>query len=210
MIRTASDARTRSSAARPIVQSPSAFDGTLGDFIDRYVVGALPSPDSVRHFHDALHAYVNSTNPLFLLRYVSKTKPRAIYETADGTRFSTTDNAPAWWVHAALMQDYRIAPEAFAEVDATMPSHMFDVAATSAPTANAAGWHIAHIFDVKDGKTDFGRWTRADVIRRFVRSIHPCNYFPIAMPEWQRWGRRRASNRCLRCNVRGAIRQCLV
>lgn len=132
--------------------------------------------------------YITSTNPLFLLRYVSGTTRREIYQTDDGTQFRATDNAPAWWVHAALMQGYRIAPDEFAEVASTMPAHMFDVAATSAPTASAAGWHIAHIFGVKDGNTDFERWTRADVVGRFVRNIHPCNYFPIAKTEWQRWG----------------------
>ena len=145
---TASGVRTVSPAARPIVQNPAEFDGILDDFIERYVLGAIPAPESVTHFHEALQNYVSGANLLFLLRYISKIARRGIYETNDGTRFRATDNAPAWWVHAALMQDYRIAPEAFANVVAAMPAHMFDVSATTAPTASAAVWHIAHIFDV--------------------------------------------------------------
>jgi hypothetical protein len=68
-----------------------------------------------------------------------------------------------------------------------MPAHMFDVPATM-PTANRAGWHIAHVFDVKDGKTAFADWGRADAIGRFVRSVHPCNYFLLPKTNWQRWG----------------------
>ena len=188
IIYTASDARAGSPPARLIAQSPPEFDGMLDTFIEQYVLASLPTPEVVGDFHDTLQAYICSRDPLFLLRYVSKTERRASYHTTDGTRFRATDNAPAWWVHAALTQEYRIAPEAFAEVIATMPAHMFDVAAVTAPTASASGWHIAHIFDVKDGNTDFQRWTRADVVGRFVRNIHPCNYFPIAKPEWQRWG----------------------
>ena len=41
---------------------------------------------------------------------------------------------------------------------------------------------------MKDGNTDYKRWSHADVIGRFVRNIYPCNYFPIAKSEWQRWG----------------------
>lgn len=188
MIFTANDARTLVPTARALVHSPPEFDGTLDVFIDRYVLADLPKREAVEHFHDALQKYIISPDPLFLLRAVAGTERRTIYRTHDGTRFRAADNAPAWWVHAALVQGYRIAPEAFADVVATIPTHMFDVAAISAPTASSAGWHIAHMFDVKDGNTDYERWTRADVVSRFVRNIHPCNYFPLAKSEWQRWG----------------------
>ncbi|MDB4873814.1 MAG: hypothetical protein JWM41_260 [Gemmatimonadetes bacterium] len=69
-----------------------------------------------------------------------------------------------------------------------MPTHMFEVAKMCAPTASAAGWHVAHIFPVKDGNTDFARWDTADITRRFVRNIHPCNYFFIPKTDWQTWG----------------------
>lgn len=123
-LRVARDARSLTVTARRIQRSPPEFDGTLDAFIEQYVLGVLPTRESVRDFHEGLQTYINSTNPLFLLRHVSGTEGREIYHTNDGTRFRATDNSPAWWVHAALMQRYRIAPDAFAEVVATMSTHM--------------------------------------------------------------------------------------
>jgi len=188
LIHTAKDAKAAQLNGRSLAPSPTAYDGTLDEFIHKYVLADLPSRNAVTAFHTALTQYVESSDPLFLLRYVSDTVRRSIYETNDGTRFRATDNSPAWWVHAMLVQDHRIAPGAFAEVIATIPAHMFDVATSTGPTASAAGWHIAHIFDVKDGNTDCKRWSRAEVIGRFVRNIHPCNYFLIAKTAWHRWG----------------------
>lgn len=188
LIRTASDARAATQTSRTLIRSPAAFDGTLEDFIERYILPDLPTSSVVTAFHHALAEYVAQPDALFLLRAVRGTERRVTYRTNDGTRFEATDNAPAWWVHAMLAQGYEIAPGAFREVVKTIPAHLFDVRSSAAPTANAAAWHVAHILPVKDGDTDYPRWRRADVVRRFVRSVHPCNYFPIAKAEWQRWG----------------------
>lgn len=188
LIHTASDARISTQPSHALVRSPAAFDGTLEDFIERYILPDLPTPSAVTAFHHALAEYVAHPDALFLLRAVSGTERRVAYRTNDGTRFKATDNAPAWWAHAMLAQGYEIAPGAFGEVVDTMPAHLFDIRSSAAPTANAAGWHIAHIFDVKDGDTNYAKWHRADVARRFVRNVHPCNYFPLPKPEWRRWG----------------------
>lgn len=187
-LKCASDARRLATPARCPVPPPATYDGTLDDFIERYVLRNLPSPDAVSRFHRAFAAYVRTPDPLFLLRAVRATERRQIYATRDGTRFKATDNAPPWWVHAALLQDCDIAPGAFANVIATIPAHMFDVPPVTPPTASAAGWHIAHTFPVKDRDTNFQSWTRRDVVRRFTRNIHPCNYFLVAKTDWQRWG----------------------
>jgi hypothetical protein len=186
-ITTAADARSLFASAHPLVPSPPSYDGTLQDFAGEYVIPNLPSAETVEVFHDQLRAYILAEDPLFLVRAVRGTERRGIYKTDDRTRFKATDNAPAWWT--ALAQGYQIDDDAFAEVIATMPAHLFDVAKTCAPTANGAGWHIAHIFDVKDRNVDYERWTRVDIAERFIRNIHPCNYFLLAHPEWQRWGR---------------------
>lgn len=188
VIHTAADARRLAGTRRVLVRPPVSFCGTLDSFIDEYILPDLPDVEAVAAFHDALVEYVSSRDPLYLVRAVSGTTRRERYRTSDGTRFRATDNAPAWWVHAMLVHGGRIAPDAMANVVATMPTHLFDVAATTPPTANAAGWHIAHILPVKDGDTDYPRWRRAEVVRRFVRSVHPCNYFPIAKTGWHRWG----------------------
>lgn len=188
LIRTATDARRLAEKRRTLVRAPERFRGTLDAFIERYVLPDLPSADVVTAFHDVLAEYVALRDPLLLVRAVSGTTRRDIYQTRDGTRIRATDNAPAWWVHATLVHGGRIAPGCMPDVVATMPTHMFDVAATAPPTASSAGWHVAHIIDVKDGDTDYHGWRRADAIRRFVRSVHPCNHFTIAKTGWQRWG----------------------
>ena len=53
---------------------------------------------------------------------------------------------------------------------------------------NKAGWHVAHLFDVKDRNVEFHRWDRNELKRRFARNIHPCNYFYVPMNEWKRHG----------------------
>jgi len=55
-------------------------------------------------------------------------------------------------------------------------------------SANTYGWHFAHIFDVKDGDTSWFNWTRPEVVRRFIRNIHPCNVFLLPKTDWTTWG----------------------
>lgn len=188
LIRTASDAKALRHAARPLTPSPTSFDETLSDLAERFILPNLPGASAVADFHRALLTYVEQPDAIFLLRAMSGTERRQFYTTEDGTRFKATDNAPAWWVHGTLLQGWMIADGAFGEVMATMPAHFHDVARTCPPTASEAGWHIAHIFDVKDRQTNYERFTRQEVIRRFVRSVHPCNYFLLPKPSWQRWG----------------------
>ena len=57
------------------------------------------------------------------------------------------------------------------------------------PTSvSTAGWHVAHIYNAKDRNTDWRNWTRAELTRRLIRNVHPCNCFYIPKPEWQRYG----------------------
>jgi hypothetical protein len=173
---------------RPLVPSPGAFSGTLEQLWDWFIESNLPAADAVERFHHELASYVRDRDALLLVRQVRGMERREEYATADGTRLKATDNAPAWWVHYALLQDCQIASGAFARVVETMPAHLFDVTRTMAASASSAGWHIAHLFDVKDGSTDFRAWCRSDAVARFIRNIHPCNYGLVPKPEWQRWG----------------------
>lgn len=173
---------------RPLVSSPNAFSGTLEELWDRFIESNLPTADAVARFHHELAGYVQARDALLLVRQVRGMERREEYATADGTRLKATDNAPAWWVHYALLQDCQVAPGTFARVVETMPAHLFDVTRTMPASANSAGWHIAHLFGVKDGSTDFRAWRRPDAVARFIRNIHPCNYGLVPKPEWQRWG----------------------
>jgi hypothetical protein len=70
----------------------------------------------------------------------------------------------------------------------TLPAHFFEVAAQLPLSISAAGWHVAHIFPVKDRSTDYRTWDHKELARRCVRNIHPCNYFFIPKTDWQMWG----------------------
>lgn len=188
LLRTAPDARTPGRPASALLGCPPSFDGELERLAAEYIIPNLPTREAVASFHESLTEYVAELDPLLLLRAVTGTERGQVYQGEDGSRFRATDNAPAWWVHAALTHGHRIAPGAVSDVIATMPTHMFEIASTSAPTANASGWHIAHIFPVKDGDTDYRRWRRRGMVGRFVRNIHPCNYFLVPKCDWMRWG----------------------
>jgi hypothetical protein len=188
LIHTAGDAKRLAHRAQPFLVSPVTFDGTLDELAERYIVPNMPAIADVVAFHRSLADYVRDGDALFLLRMVSGTERRKDYAIEPGLIFRATDNAPAWWTYAALMQGFRVASGAMRAVVETMPCHMFDIAKTAPPVASNSGWHIAHIFDVKDGNTDWMRWSRRDVIGRFVRNIHPANYFLLPKTDWQRWG----------------------
>lgn len=173
---------------RRLVPSPAQFAGPLDELWDRFIEPNLPASEAVADFHRGLVRFVQSSDPLLLVRYVRGMIRGQEYVTSDGTRLKATDNAPAWWVHYALVQDCRIAPDGFPRVIETMPAHLFEVSRTMPLSASSAGWHIAHLFAVKDRNTDFFAWRRPDAIGRFLRNVHPCNHGLVPKPEWQRWG----------------------
>lgn len=188
LIHSAHDARTADRAGRHLLRAPDTFTGTLDELYERFIVQNLPAPGVVADFHHALVEFLGTSDPLHLLRQVRGTDRGAVYATEEGVRFKATDNAPAWWTHAALFQEVRIASGAMGDVVATIPAHLFEVFATCPPTANTAGWHIAHLADVKDGDTSYRVWAKREVVRRFIRNVHPCNHCLLPKPDWQRWG----------------------
>lgn len=173
---------------RALISSPATFSGTLDELWDDYIEPNLPDPAVVADFHQALADYVAGPGRLLLVRRVGDMERRSDYITNDGARLRATDNAPAWWVHFALFQGCRVAPNAFGHVVETVPTHLFDVARAMPTSASAAGWHIAHVFAVKDGRTDYHAWQREDAVARFIRNIHSCNHGLVPKPQWQRWG----------------------
>lgn len=184
----ASDAHTVPRERPPIATAPLEFDGSLEKLHSEHLGPVALDATVVRDFHEALKRILAFPRPLFLLRSVRGTERRERSLAADGFSFVATDNAPAWWTYGALAAGHRIAPSSTREVFETIPCHMFDVAKRSAPTPAGSGWHIAHIFDVKDRDTDFARWGREELTRRFIRNIHPVNYFILPKTDWQRWG----------------------
>lgn len=188
LVSNAFEARKFAISGPGLSRGPNEFDGSLDEFAARHLLPTLPAVELVLDVHCQLVQYVARADPLFLVRRVRGTERRHDYRTAEGARLRATDNSPAWWLYAALRAGHRIAPDAIASVIETIPCHIFDVARRSAPVPAAAGWHIAHILNVNDRNLDYPSWSRGEVVRRFIRNVHPLNYFLLPKVDWQRLG----------------------
>ena len=65
---------------------------------------------------------------------------------------------------------------------------MFEVSRCLPTNINGAGWHVAHILNTKDRNIEWKNWSREELVRRFVRNIHPCNCYYIPKRNWHRHG----------------------
>jgi len=169
-----------------IKEAPSAYNGTLGELYDGWAKHVLLLPSVVEEFHRQFCSYLVSADTLFLIRYVAGQKRGQIEPTDFGQLLRPTDNSPAWWIHYQLFSGHFRQYASFNSFIESVPSHMFQVRLPE--SINKAGWHVAHIFDVKDRDVHFRRWDRKELVRRFARNIHPCNYFYLPKYEWQRYG----------------------
>lgn len=185
---TALEFLNRRTAKHPLTPSPKTFAGTLDDLCERYVLPNLPSSKVVEAWHKLLVEYTALRNSLLLIRYMRGTNRGEIYRTKEGHAFKATDNAPAWWFHFAVFQELVPRLEEFASIVPTIPTHIFEIASQLPVNMNKAGWHVAHVFDVKTGDTNYHDWRRRELVSRFLRNVHPCNYFFVPKVDWQKWG----------------------
>lgn len=171
-----------------LVSPPLAFDGTLKELFDTHIAPNLPSPDAVASIHRTLTRYCALDDPLLLLRYVRGETRGEVVRTPAG-RYRPTDNSPAWLMHFLASNDVAL-PEAehLEPLIAEWPCHMFELTRLRIRTVSHHGWHIAHLLPVKDRNTDPSSWSRAALVRRFIRNVHPCNYSYLPKPEWPRYG----------------------
>lgn len=167
---------------RPIPSSPPTFDGTLKDLFNLHARHVLPEPADVEHVHRRIVEHCRQEAPIFLVRCITGCERGHIYVTESGARFRPTDNSPAWWVHHLAFQGI----EDFRFEDA--PTHMFEIGRRIPQNINTAGWHVAHILNAKDGNAGWRKWSREDLVRRFVRNLHPANCFYIPKQGWGRYG----------------------
>lgn len=172
------------SCVKVIPRPPACFDGTIADFFDEHMRKVLPSAVSVAAFHSQLTKYLESPTPLCLTRFISGQK-RGHEITINGVRCKPTDNAPAWWIHNSLFQGEQDRWNSFESAVADTPCHFFSVNGRLPKSISEAGWHVAHIFTAKDGDTHTENW---NLKVRFVRNIHPCNYFYVPKSSWRKFG----------------------
>jgi hypothetical protein len=165
-----------------MLKAPLAFNGTLQELFTGYIEPNLPSCAEVEHLHTSILNYCRQPNPVFVVRYVRGVERGIAYTTASGNRIKPSDNAPAWWMHFVAFNGIR-------DVDlGQMPTHMFEIGRCLPTQISAAGWHVAHILNAKDRNTDWINWSRAELVRRFIRNVHPCNAFYVPKPQWRRYG----------------------
>jgi len=186
---------------RPIPTAPAAFDGSRSAYIARVLEPMLPGADVVEAFHRSLVAYLANPEAVLLIRAVPRVERGTTPQTADGSRIRWTDNAPAWWWHALLFNGLLPDPDRLARLLADTPCEWKAVVGRG--TLNDAGWHAAHLLDVKDGDTDWRSWSRRSAVRRFVRNVHPCNVFYVPLADWQRVGADRALIASVAARYRG-------
>lgn len=185
---TAQEVIRRRSLGRRMVSAPTEFSGSIDELATKYVLPNLIRPSSVEDFHKQLTSYLTGADPAFLIRALTSTTRGKVYRTKEGGRFKATDNAPAWWIHFALFQEADLPRDSFPSVIETIPTHFFEISAQIPDSVSSAGWHVAHIFAVKDRNTDYENWRRKDLVARCIRNIHPCNYFFLPKTDWQLWG----------------------
>ena len=172
----------RSFRSRPMTRAPVSFDGDLRDLYDDYIEPNLPSPDEVYSLHRRVLEYCCQLHPTFVVRKVGSLDRGRIYTTASGDLLKPSDNAPAWWMHFLAFNGIR-------DDDlGQMPTHMFDIGRCLPTQISTAGWHVAHILNAKDRNTDWRNWSRDELVRRFIRNVHPCNCFYVPTSEWRRYG----------------------
>ena len=170
-----------------IKEAPLEFDGTLDELFEGWAKHVLLGLSAVEEFHHQFREYyLEVEDPLYLPRNVTGLVRGLTLRMENGTKLRATDNSPAWWIHYQLFTGEVRKFTEFSSLVEAAPSHMFQVRLPN--HVSKAGWHIAHIFDVKDRNINFQGWTREELLRRTARNIHPCNYFYIPKSDWQRHG----------------------
>jgi hypothetical protein len=137
----------------------------------------------VQWWHERILEFTRRPDAVFLVRSVTGLERRVVAATASGDLLMPTDNSPGWWMHFITFNGIRDAE--FADV----PVHMHDIGRCLPTHISRAGWHVAHILDAKDRNVNWRSWSRPELIRRFVRNLHPCNLFYIPKVDWAPYGR---------------------
>lgn len=169
-----------------IIQAPKNTILTVDELFENYVNKLLISEQQMEQFHREILQYYEALNPIFLIRKVKDDKRGLIYENALGHHIKPTDNSPSWWLHHNLYHKMMNDFSTFNEFIDNIPCHMFDIKLKG--HVNHAGWHVAHIFNAKDRRTNTNEWSHDELLKKTLRNIHPCNYFYIPKTNWQRNG----------------------
>lgn len=158
---------------------------TFDELWTMIVTTVLPSTAVVDAFHERLRVYCERPDAVFVIRQVARLERRDIVNAAGGL-IRPSDNSPAWCIHAMLRDGDVPSDDQMIELIRTIPTHMFDVRKFGRRTANADRLYVAHIYPAKNRDTAWKDWTRSELVKRFIRNVHPCNLFfvPMAQKHW--------------------------
>lgn len=169
-----------------MIPAPLEFTGPFSEFFEKYVWPNSPSTERVMEFDNFLRSYLNSENPIHVLRAVKTLERGVECRNKGGHRILPTDNSPVWWLHAFLRTNAALPadPEKFF---VTLPAHMFHLP-RGVQYLNKLGFHAAHLVNAKNGDTDWQSWSRKELVRRTLVNIHPLNMFLVAKDNWPKFG----------------------
>ena len=166
-----------------IPMAPEHFRGTLRRYLQEHLTPALPEPSVAIAWHRAVLEHASRETTVFPVRWMSGHPRGDEFTTPSGRRMLMTDNAPPWWMHAVAFSG--VMPPAgglTSIIDQVWCTIMdTDKGRKAIPgQANAAGWYIAHILQVKppwDGPLE--TWDEQTARRRFLRNLSPLNQFLV-------------------------------
>jgi hypothetical protein len=166
--------------------APKRFTGYLHDLFSNHLALALPPQDHVTELHATLMEYVQRGPRVFAVRNRNTLERASTLRTGGGDQIVWTDNSPPWAIHSILFKGEFLDPESFANWLKTMPIEFNTAHARKLDLINKAGYHVAHLFDVQNGRDnrDPGGWSTREVEIRFLRNIHPCNAFYVPLAKW--------------------------
>lgn len=169
-----------------MIEAPKDVILPIEELFDKYAKKLLISEQGMEHFHKSLVEYYKTNDPIFLIRQIKQQERGLVFSNDLGHLIKPTDNSPAWWLHYQLFQDKTEAFHDFNALIESIPCHIFKI--KEKENVSKSGWHVAHIFNAKDRKTNINEWDRDELLKRTFRNIHPCNYFYLPKTNWQKNG----------------------
>lgn len=166
-----------------IPAAPVHFCGTLREYVDLYLLPALPDIDVAIAWHKAVAAHATKPGSLLLVRSTPGFKQEDETTTKGGRQLRMTDNAPPWWIHAAAFSGVHPPIDGLAGILDDIWCWMFRAhkgGSAGSGQANGAGWYIAHILRAKPGGDGAPEgWDDTTAQRRFLRNLSPLNQFLV-------------------------------
>lgn len=167
---------------------PTQFEGLFPEFFEKHILPNLPSREVVDRFDSYLRDYLDGEDPLFLVRQLRGLTRGEVVLTDHNNRVMPCDNSPVWQIHVTLLSGAELKEDAEGFFS-SLPVHFFQMRGRA--NLNRAGFHAAHLVDVKDRNLLWRTWTKDELSRRMLLNLHPCNMTLLAKSDWHLHGGRR-------------------